>query len=302
METAIEKVLGLFKKYSLGSFLAILGVVLVIMVYNNQLGIQFWVVIGAFTLLSIVFIIQLAINKKKNKNIISINNNNEECSYEYLINKLMIDNISEQKALELIEKGERIMKILDENGVDLYKVSKVMELLKNRPSLLQHDLFTVSKIQFIEKLEAVKRKLPDNTSAIRRSIPDYIILVTNDLIDAHKEYIEKNLDEIMDETKSFNFQIYLQEFLIQRNKTRETAIVKGFSIRLIDKFSEIVLPAIDKFKNTVLRVKASSLAYNDYVKFYAILDAVVSLLEWINNDYLDVFLSMNGTLEGDNHD
>lgn len=299
METVIEKILGLFKKYSIGSFLAILGVVLIIMVYNNQFELPFWVVIGAFGLLSIVLIIQIAINKKKGN---IIDDENEDNQYKHLLDKLIVDNIDGQKALELLEKGENITKILDESGFDIIKVGKIIELLRKRPSLLQHDLFTVSKIQFIEKLEAVKRKMPSDTPLIRRSIPDYIILVTTDLIEAHREYVEKNIDEIMDETKAFNFQVYLQDFLIQRNKTKESAILKGFSIKLIDKFSEVVLPAIDKFKNTVLRVKASSLAYNDYIKFYVILDAVVSLLEWINNDYLDVFLNMNGELIGGKDD
>ena len=72
----------------------------------------------------------------------------------------------------------------------------------------------------------------------------------------------------------------------------------GFDEKLISKFTEIIKPALDVFIQTLMSISSSSIPYNDYMRYYSILNAVVSLLEWITVDSLYKILQLNGELDG----
>jgi hypothetical protein len=309
-------------KASLGGLSLVSGAGAIFIVYKDGMdSIAFWAFFIGFAVFGILFTINLLIKgnkdeKDKNKNrildsggsdpILAANNSGSMDKsaledYSFLIKYLKDYDISERVAKENIDEYRKFTQYMLDKETTLKEIKEIVDKLYSRPLLLDHMIFTTGYIECLDRIAIAKYNIDEKSSEIRKSIPDYITLVVKSLIEGHKAYIEKNSEMIYKETEKVSIQQYLKEFLETRNRMREDARSQRYDERLIHKFGERVAPALERFKNAVIREASSSLNYNDYTIFNAILGHLMVLLDWITDEYLDVLLNMNGELEG-NHE
>lgn len=273
MEDIIRKLLD--NKVLSGVSLGAVGslITIIVMVYNNILGLSFFVMIGVFGLFALVVTIFSIRNAGEN------NNNNDETSY--LRQRMQDCDVEDELLIEYID------------------------YLKTRPSLLEHSLFNSEYRKF--KNEVAKIEKTEENKGKAWIITRFLNLKLDVVIERLKVYIGNNLDVINNDFKHLGVNdliVVVYDSINSKEEGNEgyeiIAEKQGVPKRFITQFNLRHDYIVSQLDAALQVIKTSNYFRSDYIKISAVLDAVLSAFkETFSEKHINEILSINGELEAE---
>jgi hypothetical protein len=268
VEDIIRKLLD--NKILSGVSLGAIGslVTIIIMLFNNILGLPFYVMVSIFGVFAIIV------------TIFSIRNGVKQGT---------------EDAIGVIREDiKKLLDVISEKDIDIKTITSYINTLETRSDLLQHSFFTSQYSEYLYKIKQILNR--DGEKGQNFIIAKFHHIKLKTVKDNLENFINQNRFEIMDDSVQLNVDNLITVINNSIHEYEEKAQKEGIENIFIEDYNTEHNYIVEILKEDLKNIKHSCFT-TDYNRYIAVLNAIVKAFNETFSDYhLEKIFNINGRL------